>query len=133
MTSILVSRQNTLKPLRKDTKFPSASLSVCLSNLKNATTEVPRTLGVYKQMFKAGLRFLLSAFHHRLLQYLGLAITQISPNAWRVFLGVEVLYGVLSNGERRMTAEEFFHYYRPLEITQSKGIYSFLPRNRCLG
>ena len=88
---------------------------------------------MYEQMFKTGLRFLLSAFHHRLLQYLGLAITQISPNAWKVFLGVEVLYGVLSNGERRMTAEEFFHYYRPLEITQSKGMYSFLPKKPVLG
>ena len=31
-------------------------------------------IGVYKQMLKARLRFPLSAFHHRLLQYLGLAI-----------------------------------------------------------
>ena len=42
-------------------------------------------VGMYEQMLKAGLRFPLSALHHRLLQYLGLAITQISPNAWRVF------------------------------------------------
>ena len=35
---------------------------------------------VYKQMFKAGLRFPLRTFHHCLLQYLGLAVTQISPN-----------------------------------------------------
>jgi len=51
-------------------------------------------------MLKAGLRFPLSAFHHLLLQYLGLAVTQISFNAWRVFLGAEVLYGVLSKGAR---------------------------------
>ena len=36
---------------------------------------------VYEQMLKAGLRFSLSALHHRLLQYLGLVVTQISPNA----------------------------------------------------
>ena len=30
---------------------------------------------VYEQIFKAGLRFPLSVLHHRLLQYLGLAIT----------------------------------------------------------
>ena len=35
----------------------------------------------YEQMLKAGLRFPLSSLHHHLLQYLGLAITQISPNA----------------------------------------------------
>ena len=73
-------------------------------------------VGVYKQMFKTGLRFPLSAFHRCLLQYLGLAVTQISSNTLRVFLGVEVLYGVLSKGARRVMVEEFFHYYRPSKI-----------------
>ena len=36
---------------------------------------------VCEQMLKAGLRFSQSSLHHHLLQYLGLAITQISPNA----------------------------------------------------
>ena len=85
-------------------------------------------VGVYEQMFKVGLRFPLSAFHCRLLQYLGLVVTQISLNVWRVFLGVEVLYGVLTNGERKMTVEKFFHCYCPSEITQFRGMYSFLSR-----
>ena len=38
-------------------------------------------VGVYEQMLKVGLRFPLSALHRHLLQYLGLAITQISLNA----------------------------------------------------
>ena len=38
-------------------------------------------VGVYEQMLKVGLRFPLSALHHCLLQYLGLAVTQISLNA----------------------------------------------------
>ena len=38
-------------------------------------------VGVYEQMLKAGLRFPLKILHCRLLQYLGLAITQVSPNA----------------------------------------------------
>ena len=86
-------------------------------------------VGVYEQMLKARLRFPLNAFHCRLLQYLGLAITQISSYAQRVFLGAEVLYEVLSDGARRTMMEEFFHCYRPSEITQSKGMYSFLPRS----
>ena len=86
-------------------------------------------VGVYEQMLKARLRFPLSTLHHRLLQYLELAVTQISPNAWKVFLGVEILYGVLSDRACRLMMEEFFHYYRPSEITQSKGMYSFLPRS----
>ena len=35
---------------------------------------------VYEQMLKVGLRFPLSTLHRELLKYLGLSITQISPN-----------------------------------------------------
>ena len=52
-------------------------------------------LGVYEQMLKAGLRFPLSTLHRRLLQYLGLFVTQNSPNAWRVYLSVDILYGAM--------------------------------------
>ena len=83
-------------------------------------------------MLKVGLRFPLSALHRRLLQYLGLAVTQVSSNAWRVFLGADVLYGVMFDGARRMTVEEFFHCYHPSKITQSKGMYSFMPRSLLL-
>lgn len=83
-------------------------------------------------MFKAGLRFPFSALHHRLPQYLGLVVTQISPNTWRVFIGTEVLYGVLRDRERRMTVKELFHCYCPSEIFQSRGLYSFLPRKTIL-
>ena len=38
-------------------------------------------VGVYEQMLKAGLRFPLSTLHRELLKYLGLSVTQISPNA----------------------------------------------------
>jgi len=40
-----------------------------------------KDVGVYEQMLKVGLRFPLSALHRCLLQYLRLAITQISLNA----------------------------------------------------
>ena len=83
-------------------------------------------------MFKAGFRLPLSALHCRLLQYLGLVVTQIALNAWRIFLGAEVLFGVLSKGRCQLTVVEFFHCYRPSEIVKSRGIYSFLPRKPSL-
>ena len=89
-------------------------------------------LRVYEQMLKAGLRFPLSTLHHRLLQCLGLSVNQFSPNAWRVFLSVEVPYGVMSNEARRLMVEEFFYCYRPAEITQSKCMYNFAPRGLLL-
>lgn len=51
-----------------------------------------RDVGVYEQMFKAGLRLPLTDLHRCLAEYLGLSFNQIAPNASRVFLGVEVLY-----------------------------------------
>ena len=83
-------------------------------------------------MLKAGLRFLLSALHFRLLQYLGLAVTQIAPNTLKVFLSVEVLFGAIFGDARRLMVEEFFHCYCPTKIVQSKGMYSFVPRSPLL-
>ena len=83
---------------------------------------------MYKQVLKAGLRFPLNFLHRKLLKYLGLSVSQISPNAWRVFIVMEVLYGAMSNGARSLTVQEFLHCYRPEEIDKSKGMYSFVPR-----
>ena len=89
-------------------------------------------IGVYEQVLKAGLRFPLSSLHRELLKYLGLSVSQISPNAWRVFIAIEVLYGAMSNGARSLTVREFLHCYRPDEIDKSKGMYSFIPRKSIL-
>ena len=83
---------------------------------------------MYEQVLKAGLRFPLNFLHRKLLKYLGLSVNQISPNAWRVFIVMEVLYGAMSNGARSLTVQEFLHCYRPEEIDKSKGMYSFVPR-----
>ena len=50
-------------------------------------------IGFYKAAFIAVLRLPLTKIHHQLANYLGISVCQISPNAWRIFLGVEVLWG----------------------------------------
>ena len=67
-------------------------------------------------MLKVGLRFPLNSLHRELLKYLGLSISQISPNALRVFIVIEVLYEAMSNGARSLTVREFLHCYRLDEI-----------------
>ena len=89
-------------------------------------------VGVYEQMLKAGLRFPLSSLYSELLKHLGLSVNQISPNAWRVFIAREVLYGAMIDGARRLTVREFLHCYRPDEIDKSRGIYSFATRSPLL-
>ena len=83
-------------------------------------------------MFKAGLRFPLNSLKRELLRHLGLSVSQISPNALRVFVALEVLYGAMSDGARSLTVREFLHCYRPDEIDKSKGMYSFVPRKSVL-
>ena len=66
-------------------------------------------VGVYEQVLKAGLRFPWNSLHCEILKYLGLFVSQISPNAWRVFIAMEVLYGAMSNGARLLMVWEFLH------------------------
>ena len=42
-------------------------------------------------MFAAGLRLPLIELHRQLANYLGLSVSQIAPNAWRIFIRAEVL------------------------------------------
>ena len=48
-------------------------------------------MGMYDAMFAAGLKLPLMALHRQLVDYLGLSVSQIAPNAWRTFIGAEIL------------------------------------------
>ena len=87
---------------------------------------------MYEQVLKAGLRFHLNSLKRELLKHLGLSVSQISPNALRVFIVMEVLYGAMLDGARSLTVREFLHCYRLDEIDKSKGMYSFVPRKSIL-
>ena len=87
---------------------------------------------VYEQVLKASLRFPLNSLKRELLQHLRLSVSQISPNAWRVFIAMEVLYEAMSDGAKSLTVWEFLHCHRPDEIDKSKGMYSFVPRKSIL-
>ena len=72
-------------------------------------------VGMYDAMFAAGL-----------------SVTQIAPNAWRTFIGAEILWGRLSGGNRQLTLDEFIYCYRPHHIASSKGTYHFNARDKNL-
>ena len=89
-------------------------------------------VGMYDAMFAAGLRLSLSALHCQLADFLGLSFSQIAPNAWRTFIGAEILWGRLSGRNRQLTLDEFFYCYRPHHIVSSKGMYHFTVRKKDL-
>ena len=68
---------------------------------------------MYNAMFTVGLRLPLTELYHQLANYLGLSVSQIAPNAWRIFNGAEVIWGQLSGGNRRLMLDEFFYCYKP--------------------
>lgn len=70
-------------------------------------------VGFYEAAFIAGLRLPLSHLLHRLADYLGISVYEIAPNAWIIFIGVEVLWGQLSEGSCSLRLEEFFYCYKP--------------------
>ena len=88
--------------------------------------------GMYDAMFATGLRLPLTALHYQLVNYLGLSVSQIAPNALRTFIGAEILWGSLSGGIRQLTLDEFFYCYRPHHISSSKGTYHFAVKEKDL-
>ena len=116
---IFTIKESHFKTLREKFQIP-INIPICLP-FKSEKCYYGGVEGVrvYEQMLKAGLRFPLSSLHRQLLQYLGLVVTQISPNAQRVFLSVEVLYKAMFDGAWRLTVEEFFNCYHLVEIAQS--------------
>ena len=48
-------------------------------------------VGMYDAMFAARFRLPLTALHRQLVDFLGLSVSQITPNAWRTFIGAEIL------------------------------------------
>ena len=82
-------------------------------------------VGVYEQMLKAELRFPLSSLHRELLKCLGLSVNQVSPNAWRVFIVMEILYGAMTDGAKSLTVREFLHCYCLDEIDKFRGGVQF--------
>ena len=70
-------------------------------------------MGMYDAMFTIGLRLPLTELHRQLANYLSLFVSQIVSNAWRIFIGVVVIWGQLSGGNRRLTLDKFFYCYKP--------------------
>ena len=48
-------------------------------------------IGMYNAMLAAGLRLPLTALHCQLVDFIGLSVSQITSNAWRIFISAEIL------------------------------------------
>ena len=89
-------------------------------------------VGMYDAMFATRLRLPLTALHRQLANFLGLSVSQIAPNTWRIFIGAEILWDRLSEGNRQLTLDKFFWCYCPQHIVSSQEIYHFVARKKGL-
>ena len=87
-------------------------------------------VGMYDAMFAAEIRLPLTALHRQLVDFLGLSVSQIAPNARRTFISAKILWVSLSGGNHQLTLDEFFYCYRPHHISSSKGTYHFFVREK---
>ena len=60
---------------------------------------------MYNSMFAARLRLPLTALHRQLAYFLGLSVSQVTPNAWRMFIGTKILWGHLSGGNCQLSLD----------------------------
>ena len=125
-------KENYFKTLRENYQIPE-NIPIHLPYMsEKCYYDSVEGVGIYEQMLKAGLRFLLSTLHRELLKCLGLSVNQVSPNAWRIFIAMDILYGAMTDGARSLTIRECLHCNRSDEIDKSRGVYSFVPRSPLL-
>ena len=125
-------KENHFKTLKENYQIPEDIPIRLPYKLEKCYYNGVEGVGIYEQMLKAGLRFPLNTLHRELLKCLGLFVNQVSPNAWRIFIAMEMLYGAMSDDARSLTVKEFLHCYRSNEIDKSRGMYSFVPRSPLL-
>ena len=103
-----------------------------LGKFKKCYSRKMASMGMYDAMYTAGLRLPLMELYRQLANYLSLSISQITPNAQRIFIGAEVIWGQSSGGNCQLMLNESFYCYKPQQISLSKGIYHFLSKKSSL-
>ena len=123
---------NIFKNLRDRYQIPYHIPIRLLGKFKKCYSRKTVDVDMYNAMFAAGLRLPLMALHRQLANYLGLSVSQIALNAWRIFIGAEILWGCLSGENCQLLLDKFFYCYKPQHIVSSQGIYHFTTRKKGL-
>ena len=84
---------NIFKNLRDRYQIPD-NIPICLpGKFEKCYSGKTVDFGMYDTMYMAGLRLPLMALHRQLAIFLGLSVSQIAPNTWRIFIRAEILWG----------------------------------------
>ena len=97
-----------------------------------ATLSNGREVSLYEDNLKANLTLPFRTFERELLHRLGLAPSQLNPNAWHVIIGLQVLWKVVHGVDIDLTVDELLYCYKLSKITASPGVKGLTFRSKLL-
>ena len=87
---LLMMSDKVFKTLRGRYQIPDNIPIRLLGKFERCYSGKTANVSMYDSMFTTGLRLPLTTLHRQLANFLGLPVSQIAPNTWRIFIGVEI-------------------------------------------
>ena len=98
--------------------------------MRSVTPVMEKVLGFVRPLFISCLRLPLNELTRKLLRRLRIAISQLAPNSWPAFIGAQILWGIMSEGQEALYLDEFLYCYKLICAPKAERMYYYKCRKR---